>query len=130
MNRRNMIAAGVAGISATAAITNAEAADDNPELEKIKELLAAHDKAMTAHDLDGVLACLANDMGLHLMETRIENIVLHTFLLEEVRQQFGFLNRHSAHQNRLPDLVLLCDRLCNRDRRRSRANTRAGAGTR
>ncbi len=60
MKRRNVIAAGLAGISAVAAATRAEAAEatvsENADLEKIKELLGAHDKAMTAHDLEGVLA--------------------------------------------------------------------------
>ena len=61
MNRRNAITAGVAGISA-AALTQVEAAEtpaaENPDLEKIKKLLQAHDKAMTNHDLEGVLATL------------------------------------------------------------------------
>lgn len=64
MNRRTIIAAGVAGISAAAITTKAEAAADNPDLEKIKALLAAHDKAMTAHDLDGVLATLTDNVSI------------------------------------------------------------------
>lgn len=59
MNRRNLIAAGVAGISA-AALSQVEGAEaPNPsegDLEKIKALLQAHDTAMTAHDIDAVLA--------------------------------------------------------------------------
>ena len=59
MNRRNLIAAGVAGISA-AALTQAEGAEapdpSEADLEKIKALLQAHDKAMTGHDLEAVLA--------------------------------------------------------------------------
>jgi uncharacterized protein (TIGR02246 family) len=63
MNRRNMIAAGVAGITA-AALTKAGAQTPdatNPELEAVKKLLQAHDKAMTNHDINGVMACLAED---------------------------------------------------------------------
>jgi ketosteroid isomerase-like protein len=64
MNRRNLIAASVAGISA-ATITQAQAAPATEvadrDLEKIKALLQAHDKAMTGHDLKGALATLADD---------------------------------------------------------------------
>lgn len=59
-----MIAAGVAGMSAAAVTTQAKAAADNPELEKVKALLSAHDTAMTAHDLDGVLATLTDDVSI------------------------------------------------------------------
>ncbi len=63
MNRRNLIAAGVAGLSAAAAVETANADNhaENPELAKIRDLLGAHDKAMTAHDLDAVLATLSDD---------------------------------------------------------------------
>lgn len=37
----------------------AEAKTENPELEKIRAVLKAHDEAMTSHDLEGVLAVLA-----------------------------------------------------------------------
>ena len=61
MNRRNAIAAGVAGLSAIA-LTQAGAAEttqvDKSELENIKKLLQAHDDAMSKHDLKGVLATL------------------------------------------------------------------------
>ena len=56
-----MIAASVAGISA-AVVTKAGAATpdaSNTELEAVRKLLQAHDKAMTGHDLKGVMACLA-----------------------------------------------------------------------
>ena len=62
MNRRNVILAGVAGVSALATLTStthaAEKAE-NPELDKIRALLKAHDDAMTNHDFKGVLATLA-----------------------------------------------------------------------
>ena len=63
MNRRNIIAAGIAGISAaTIANVGAETSDaTNTELEDVRKLLSAHDKAMTEHDLKGVMACLAED---------------------------------------------------------------------
>jgi len=63
MNRRNMIAAGVAGISA-ATISKASAKTPDatdPELEKVRELLGAHDKALNNHDLEGVLTSLTDD---------------------------------------------------------------------
>lgn len=59
MNRRNLIAAGVAGISA-AAVTSASSAE-NPELEAIRALLKKHDDATTAHDLDAVISCFPED---------------------------------------------------------------------
>ena len=63
MNRRNAIAAGVAGLSAIA-LTQAGAAEttqvDKSELENIKKLLQAHDDAMSKHDLKGVLATLVD----------------------------------------------------------------------
>lgn len=59
MNRRTAII--TSGLMAAAAITSvAQAAQaTNPELEKIKALLKAHDDATTNHDLAGVLKCLA-----------------------------------------------------------------------
>lgn len=67
MNRRTVIAAGVAGISAAALsrIEGAETPDEpNPELEKVKALLQAHDAAMGEHDLKGVLATFDDDAAL------------------------------------------------------------------
>jgi uncharacterized protein (TIGR02246 family) len=69
MNRRNLIATGVAGISAVAAgLTQAQGAEvpdpSNADLGKIKELLQAHDKAMTAHDLEAVLSTFDDDAAL------------------------------------------------------------------
>ena len=60
MNRRTLLAASAAGLSAAAAAQSAQA-EDNPDLAKIRDLLGAHDKAMTAHDLDGVLSSFADD---------------------------------------------------------------------
>ena len=57
MNRRHLIAAGVAGISAAAVTSRTASGADNPELEDIRALLKKHDDATTAHDLDAVLAC-------------------------------------------------------------------------
>ena len=60
MNRREAILAGVAGVAtavAAAPIANAQAAaTENPELEPIRALFEAYDKAFTNHDLDGVMA--------------------------------------------------------------------------
>ncbi len=58
-----MITAGIAGVTA-AAITQAGAKtpdNTNPELESVKKLLEAHDKATTGHDLEGVMATMAED---------------------------------------------------------------------
>ena len=58
-----MIATGIAGISALAFTKAGAQTPDatNPELENVRKLLHAHDKATTDHDLEGVLACLADD---------------------------------------------------------------------
>jgi len=62
MNRRELLAAGVAGLTFTAlSSTKARAADPkNPDVAKITDLLKRHDAAMTNHDIDGVLACLSD----------------------------------------------------------------------
>lgn len=61
MNRREAIIAGITGITATFAIApmaNAEASQEvNPELDQVRALLQAHDKAFTNQDLNGVIAC-------------------------------------------------------------------------
>ncbi len=63
MNRRNSIITGLTGLAAIATLTStAQAAEDeaaNPDLEKIKAVLKAHDDAYGAHNLAGVLATLA-----------------------------------------------------------------------
>ncbi|MGI9239449.1 MAG: YybH family protein [Verrucomicrobiales bacterium] len=65
MNRRESITAGLAGVTAIAALsTNANAQDkkaESPELEAIRAVFKAHDVATGAHDLDGVVACFAPD---------------------------------------------------------------------
>ncbi len=68
MNRRESIIASLAGITAVAALTpDTEAQDEkapNPELEVVRALLKAHDTAMTAQDVKGVLATLAEKPAL------------------------------------------------------------------
>lgn len=68
MNRRESIIAGLAGITAVASLTPESHAQDektaNPELEAVRALLKAHDTAMAAHDLKGVLATLAEKPAL------------------------------------------------------------------
>jgi len=62
MNRRSAIIAGLASVSTMAILpSETKAADklENPELEKVRTLLKAHDEAMTNKDLKGVLATLA-----------------------------------------------------------------------
>ena len=62
MTRKEAIITGVAGLSALAMVAPAARAEEpkkaNPEVEKIRALLKAHDEAMTNHDLKGVIACL------------------------------------------------------------------------
>ena len=63
MNRRQAITAGIISATAAATTTSVQAEDkasDNPELKKIRALLKAHDDALTAHDLDGVMAAFAD----------------------------------------------------------------------
>ena len=66
MNRRELLAAGVAGLAFTAlSTTKAQAADpENPDVAKISDLLNRHDAAMTNHDIDGVLACLSDSAAI------------------------------------------------------------------
>ena len=63
MNRRASILTGLAGVSVfTALASNASAAEEkaeNPEREKVHELLKAHDEAMRNHDAAAVLALMA-----------------------------------------------------------------------
>ena len=62
MTRKEAIVTGVAGLSALAMVAPLRAAEEtqeaNPEVEKIRALLKAHDEAMTNHDLKGVMATL------------------------------------------------------------------------
>jgi uncharacterized protein (TIGR02246 family) len=63
MNRRNSIITGLTVISALDSLVSTSQAEEtpskNPELEKIRAVLKAHDEAMTSHNLEGVLATLA-----------------------------------------------------------------------
>lgn len=60
MNRRNSIVTGLAVLTAVTGLNHTaqaeEAATKNPELEKIRALLKAHDEALTSHNIEGVLA--------------------------------------------------------------------------
>ena len=62
MTRKEAILTGVAGLSALAMVGPGARAEDSkeadPNVEKIRALLKAHDEAMTNHDLKGVMACL------------------------------------------------------------------------
>ena len=57
--------AGAASIAAAVAVPPAASAqaseDENPELEPVRALLEAYDKAFTNHDLDGVMACMSEN---------------------------------------------------------------------
>jgi hypothetical protein len=63
MNRRTSIITGLSAAAAVAVALNTKAiamtADQNPDLEKIRALLKAHDDAMTGHNMEGVLKLLA-----------------------------------------------------------------------
>jgi len=65
MTRKEAIIAGAASLSALAMAAQSgraeEAAEPNPEVTKIRALLTAHDKAMTNHDLGGVMKCLTEN---------------------------------------------------------------------
>ncbi len=72
MNRRTAIITGASGLVAAAAVSpvaRAEEGTTNPELEKVKALLKAHDEAMTNHDLAGVMACLTDNDNAAIMGT-------------------------------------------------------------
>jgi len=58
MNRREAIVTGAAGVAAAVAVASrADAEASNPDLDRIRALLKAHDEAFTNQDLNGVLAC-------------------------------------------------------------------------
>jgi ketosteroid isomerase-like protein len=67
MNRREAVIAGLASLAAAVAgppaanaqTSEGEAEAENPELEPIRALLAAHDAAFANQDLDGVMATLS-----------------------------------------------------------------------
>lgn len=63
MNRRNSIITSITAATSVASLMStagaAEPATANPELDKIKAVLKAHDDAYSAHNLKGVLATLA-----------------------------------------------------------------------
>jgi ketosteroid isomerase-like protein len=67
MNRRKAITAGLAVASAVATFSNetqaAEAAE-NPELEKVRAMLKAHDEAFSNQDFAGVMATMAENATL------------------------------------------------------------------
>ena len=63
MNRRTSILTGLSAATTLGALSSSaqdkDAAPANPELEKIRAVLKAHDDAMTNHNLEGVLAALS-----------------------------------------------------------------------
>src|SRR5688500_8277745 len=62
MNRRTSIITGLTAVTAVALTSTVEAEEaksENPQLEKIRAVLNAHDDAMTDHNLEGVLAVLS-----------------------------------------------------------------------
>ena len=63
MNRRTSFITGLSAVTAVAALQSRihaqEPKADNPEVEKIRAVLKAHDDAMTNHNLEGVLAVLS-----------------------------------------------------------------------
>lgn len=63
MNRRTSIITGLTGIATISALTAkvgaAESTEDKTDLDQIKAVLKAHDAAMTAQNLDGILAVMA-----------------------------------------------------------------------
>jgi hypothetical protein len=60
MTRKEAITTGILGMAmAVPAVQAEESKEANPEVEKIRALLKAHDEAMTSQDLNGVMACFA-----------------------------------------------------------------------
>lgn len=63
MNRRTSILTGLSAATTLGALSSSaqdkETEAANPNLEKIRAVLKAHDDAMTNHNMDGVLAALA-----------------------------------------------------------------------
>jgi uncharacterized protein (TIGR02246 family) len=58
MTRKEAIVTGILGMAMAVPIVQAEESKEtNPEVEKIRALLKAHDEAMTNQDLKGVIAC-------------------------------------------------------------------------
>jgi hypothetical protein len=58
MTRKEAIVTGLLGVAMAVPTAQAEESKEaNPEVEKIRALLKAHDEAMTSHDLKGVMAC-------------------------------------------------------------------------
>lgn len=58
MTRKEAIVTGILGMAMAVSTVQAEESKEaNPEVEKIRALLKAHDEAMTSHDLKGVMAC-------------------------------------------------------------------------
>jgi uncharacterized protein (TIGR02246 family) len=68
MTRKEAIIAGAASLSALAMAAQSsqaeEPAEANPEVKKIRELLKAHDEAMTNHDLSGVMKSLTENAAI------------------------------------------------------------------
>jgi uncharacterized protein (TIGR02246 family) len=63
MRRRTAVLSALTGLAYSATISRVPAAEEgsavNPELEKVKALLKAHDDALKGHDLEGVLKTFA-----------------------------------------------------------------------
>lgn len=63
MTRRTAVLSTITGLAFTAAASQLQSAEEsapaNPELEKVRALLKAHDDALTNHNLDAVLATYA-----------------------------------------------------------------------
>lgn len=63
MRRRTAVLSALTGLAYTATISRVPAAEEgsavNPELEKVKALLKAHDDALKGHNLEGVLKTFA-----------------------------------------------------------------------
>jgi uncharacterized protein (TIGR02246 family) len=58
MTRKEAIITGILGVAMAVPAAQAEESKEaNPEVEKIRALLKAHEEAMTSHDLKGVMAC-------------------------------------------------------------------------
>jgi uncharacterized protein (TIGR02246 family) len=65
MKRREAIIAAMASVAATVSVAGTADAETskeaNPELDQVRALLKAHDEAFTSQDMNGVLACFAEN---------------------------------------------------------------------
>jgi ketosteroid isomerase-like protein len=118
MNRRTSIITGLTAVTAVALTSTAEAEEANPQLEKIKAVLKAHDDAMTNHNLEGVLAVLSPKaviMGsgpgeIWASASEIKDAYEHFFqVFDKGQQEFTYTVKHGELSAEMGWLVVSGD---------------------